>query len=65
MHQLGIQYPPPIPVPVNDGVLSPVLVNGWYDVSVLCAAEGGLKGAHAEEWVTLGALRAISMALEV
>lgn len=35
------------------------------DISVLCAAEGGLKGAHAEEWVSLGALRAISMALEV
>ena len=33
--------------------------------SVLCAAEGGLKGAHAEEWVSLGALRAISLALEV
>lgn len=32
---------------------------------MLCAAEGGLKGAHAEEWVSLGALRAISMALEV
>eukprot|EP00904_Undaria_pinnatifida_P012639 jgi/Undpi1/8505/HiC_scaffold_25.g10972.m1 len=32
--------------------------------SVLCAAEGGLKGAHAEEWVSLGALRAISLALE-
>ena len=33
--------------------------------SVLCAAEGGLKDAHAEEWVSLGALSAISMALEV
>ncbi|CAM9109482.1 unnamed protein product [Scytosiphon promiscuus] len=33
-------------------------------LSVLCAAEGGLKGAHAEEWVSLGALRAISSALE-
>eukprot|EP00903_Cladosiphon_okamuranus_P006617 g6464.t1 len=33
-------------------------------LSVLCAAEGGLKGAHAEEWVSLGALSAISMALE-
>lgn len=33
-------------------------------LSVLCAAEGGLKGAHAEEWVSLGALRAISLALE-
>lgn len=32
---------------------------------MLCAAEGGLKGAHAEEWVSLGALSAISMALEV
>ncbi|CAM9552122.1 unnamed protein product [Ascophyllum nodosum] len=33
-------------------------------LSVLCAAEGGLKGIHAEEWVELGALRAISSALE-
>ncbi|CAB1115205.1 unnamed protein product [Ectocarpus sp. CCAP 1310/34] len=33
-------------------------------LSVLCAAEGGLKGAHAEEWVSLGALGAISSALE-
>ncbi|CAM9691130.1 unnamed protein product [Pylaiella littoralis] len=33
-------------------------------LSVLCAAEGGLKGAHAEEWVSLGALSAISLALE-
>lgn len=32
---------------------------------MLCAAEGGLKGAHAEEWVSLGALGAISLALEV
>lgn len=60
-YALESHSPPPLPF-FRMGTTRPFV---WSVVSVLCAAEGGLKGAHAEEWVSLGALSAISLALEV